>query len=93
MSDKKQKQKKPQKLKARLARGFPDRSPGDIRATDEMMARIKLVYERFGFEPVETPLSNTPMRWASSCPIPTAPTRACSRSRTMTSSGCRCAMT
>jgi histidyl-tRNA synthetase len=55
MSDKKQKQKKPQKLKARLARGFPDRSPGDIRATDEMMARIKLVYERFGFEPVETP--------------------------------------
>ena len=53
MSDKKQ--KKPQKLKARLARGFPDRSASDIRATDEMMAKIKLVYERFGFEPVETP--------------------------------------
>lgn len=53
MSDKKQ--KKPQKLKARLARGFPDRSSVDIRATDEMMAKIKLVYERFGFEPVETP--------------------------------------
>ena len=48
MSDKKQ--KKPQKLKARLARGFPDRSSADIRATDAMMARIKLVYERFGFE-------------------------------------------
>ncbi len=55
MSDKKQKQKKPQKLKARLARGFPDRSPGDIRATDQMMAKIRTVYERFGFEPVETP--------------------------------------
>jgi histidyl-tRNA synthetase len=55
MSDKKQKQKKPQKLKARLARGFPDRSASDIRATDEMMAKIRLVYERFGFEPVETP--------------------------------------
>ncbi|WP_420408342.1 histidine--tRNA ligase [Hoeflea sp.] len=55
MSDKKQKQKKPQKLKARLARGFPDRSPADIRATDEMMAKIRQVYERFGFEPVETP--------------------------------------
>ncbi|SOE18368.1 histidyl-tRNA synthetase [Hoeflea halophila] len=55
MSDKKQKQKKPQKLKARLARGFPDRSASDIRATDEMMAKIKTVYERFGFEPVETP--------------------------------------
>lgn len=53
MSDKKQ--KKPQKLKARLARGFPDRSSADIRATDEMMAKIRLVYERFGFEPVETP--------------------------------------
>ena len=53
MSDKKQ--KKPQKLKARLARGFPDRSPGDIRATDEMMGKIRQVYERFGFEPVETP--------------------------------------
>ncbi|MBU4529138.1 MAG: histidine--tRNA ligase [Hoeflea sp.] len=53
MSDKKQ--KKPQKLKARLARGFPDRSPADIRATDEMMAKIRQVYERFGFEPVETP--------------------------------------
>jgi histidyl-tRNA synthetase len=55
MSDKKQKQKKPQKLKARLARGFPDRFSADIRATDAMMAKIKLVYERFGFEPVETP--------------------------------------
>jgi histidyl-tRNA synthetase len=54
MSDKKQ--KKPQKLKARLARGFPDRSASDIRATDEMMGKIRLVYERFGFEPVETPL-------------------------------------
>jgi len=53
MSDKKQ--KKPQKLKARLARGFPDRSPADIRATDEMMAKIRRVYERFGYEPIETP--------------------------------------
>jgi histidyl-tRNA synthetase len=53
MSDKKQ--KKPQKLKARLARGFPDRSSVDIRATDQMMAKIRTVYERFGFEPVETP--------------------------------------
>ena len=50
-----EKKKKPQKLKARLARGFPDRSPGDIRATEEMMAKIKRVYERFGFEPIETP--------------------------------------
>ncbi len=30
--------KKPNKLKARLPRGFVDRSPDDIRATDKMMA-------------------------------------------------------
>ncbi|PWW01589.1 histidyl-tRNA synthetase [Hoeflea marina] len=54
MSDKKQ--KKQSKLKARLARGFPDRSPADIRATDLMMGKIRQVYERFGFEPVETPM-------------------------------------
>ncbi|QQM29440.1 histidine--tRNA ligase [Martelella lutilitoris] len=53
MSDKK---KKPQKLKARLPRGFVDRSAADIRATEEMTAKIKAVYENYGFDPVETPL-------------------------------------
>ncbi|PVB63117.1 histidine--tRNA ligase [Labrenzia sp. 011] len=47
--------KKPNKLKARLPRGFVDRSAQDIRATDEMLARIRAVYERYGFDPVETP--------------------------------------
>tara|TARA_Y100000815_G_scaffold56276_2_gene45644 strand:- start:13983 stop:15533 length:1551 start_codon:yes stop_codon:yes gene_type:complete len=51
-----EKKKKPQKLKARLPRGFVDRSPADIRATDEMVANIKSVYERYGFDPVETPI-------------------------------------
>jgi putative effector of murein hydrolase len=37
--------------------------------------------------------SNTPTRSASSCPTRTGRTRACSRSRTTTSSGCRCATT
>jgi histidyl-tRNA synthetase len=54
MSD--NKQKKPQKLKARLPRGFGDRSAADIRATEEMVAKIKAVYERYGFDPVETPM-------------------------------------
>ncbi|WP_223476275.1 histidine--tRNA ligase [Oricola indica] len=54
MSEKKK--KKLQKLKARLPRGFVDRSPADIRATDEMVAKIKAVYERYGFDPVETPI-------------------------------------
>lgn len=46
---------KTQKLRARLPRGFVDRSAADIRATDDMLARIKAVYERYGFDPVETP--------------------------------------
>jgi histidyl-tRNA synthetase len=53
MNDKK---KKLQKLKARLPRGFVDRSAADIRAVDEMTAKIREVYERYGFDPVETPL-------------------------------------
>jgi len=53
---KKQKQKKPQRLKARQPRGFVDRDAADIRATEAMMAKIKEVYERYGFDPVETPM-------------------------------------
>ncbi len=51
-----QSKKKPNKLKARLPRGFVDRSPADIRATEKMMAAIREVYERYGFDPVETPM-------------------------------------
>ncbi|MEP1574036.1 histidine--tRNA ligase [Roseibium album] len=47
--------KKPNKLKARLPRGFVDRSADDIRATDEMISKIQAVYEQYGFDPVETP--------------------------------------
>src|ERR1700761_2583364 len=52
MSDK---PKKPQKLKARLPRGLEDRGPAAIAATREMVEKIRTVYERYGFEPVETP--------------------------------------
>ena len=45
-----------QKPKARLPRGLVDRSAADIRASERMMTRIRRVYERYGFEPVETPL-------------------------------------
>ena len=51
-----EKQKKPQKLKARLPRGFVDRDAADIRAVNEMTGKIRAVYERYGFDPVETPL-------------------------------------
>ena len=53
---KKQKKKKPQRLKARQPRGFVDRDAADIRATDQMMGQIRSVYERYGFDPVETPM-------------------------------------
>jgi histidyl-tRNA synthetase len=46
---------KPQKLKARLPRGLADRSPGEIAATRHMVEAIRAVFERYGFEPVETP--------------------------------------
>ena len=47
--------KKPQKLKARLPRGLADRGPAEIAATREMVEKIRAVFERYGFEPVETP--------------------------------------
>ena len=47
--------KKPSKLKARLPRGLADRGPQEIAATRAMLEKIRLVYERYGFEPVETP--------------------------------------
>jgi histidyl-tRNA synthetase len=49
------KPKKSQKLKARLPRGLEDRDPAAIRATREMVEKIRAVYELYGFEPVETP--------------------------------------
>ena len=49
------KPKKPQKLRARLPRGLGDRGPAEIAATRRMTETIREVYERYGFEPVETP--------------------------------------
>ena len=49
------KPKKPARLKARLPRGLEDRGPAAINATRQMMEKIRAVYERYGFEPVETP--------------------------------------
>ncbi|MFU0507704.1 histidine--tRNA ligase [Pseudaminobacter sp. NGMCC 1.201702] len=47
---------KSEKTKARLPRGFVDRSAEDIRAVERMTAKIREVYELYGFEPVEQPL-------------------------------------
>jgi histidyl-tRNA synthetase len=45
-----------QTARATLPRGFADRSPAEIAATEKMLAVIKESYELYGFEAVETPL-------------------------------------
>src|SRR5215213_7918822 len=47
---------KSNKLKARLPRGLADRGPAEIAATRRMLETIRQVYERYGFDPVETPM-------------------------------------
>ena len=47
---------KPRRVTPRVPRGFVDRSADDLRAQDAMLAVIRGVYERYGFEPVETPV-------------------------------------
>src|ERR1700759_5168135 len=46
---------KSNKLKARLPRGLADRGPAEIAATRRMLETIRKVYERYGFDPGETP--------------------------------------
>jgi histidyl-tRNA synthetase len=55
MADNPSKSAKTNKLKARLPRGLADRGPAEIAATRRMLDTIRGVYERYGFEPVETP--------------------------------------
>jgi histidyl-tRNA synthetase len=50
-----EKPKKPQKLRARLPRGLADRTAAEIVAIRRMTETIREVFERYGFEPVETP--------------------------------------
>jgi histidyl-tRNA synthetase len=50
-----EKAEKSNRLKARLPRGLADRGPAEIAATRRMIDSIRAVYERYGFEPVETP--------------------------------------
>src|SRR6266851_1982067 len=52
MADKPSKTNRP---KARLPRGLADRSPVEVAATRKMLAQIRAVFERYGFEPLETP--------------------------------------
>src|SRR6202790_2932285 len=56
MADNPSKSAKANKPKARLPRGLEDRGPAEIAATRRMLDTIRGVYERYGFEPVETPM-------------------------------------
>jgi histidyl-tRNA synthetase len=56
MADNPSKSVKSSKPKARLPRGLADRGPAEIAATRRMLDTIRGVYERYGFEPVETPM-------------------------------------
>jgi histidyl-tRNA synthetase len=47
--------KKTFKPKARVAKGFRDVGPDEIRGLRAMLATIQGVYESYGFEPVEQP--------------------------------------
>jgi histidyl-tRNA synthetase len=46
---------KPNRPKARAAKGFRDIGPDEIRGVRQMLAKIQDVYESYGFEPVEQP--------------------------------------
>jgi histidyl-tRNA synthetase len=44
------------KPKARLPRGFIDRSADNVRETAAMTDKIRAVFENYGFDPIETPM-------------------------------------
>ena len=46
---------KTDKLKARQPRGFVDRGPADVAATERMLSVIRESFSLYGFDPVETP--------------------------------------
>ena len=47
---------KPEKTKARVPRGFIDRTSAELHAAEKMTSVIRGVYELYGFEAVETPI-------------------------------------
>ena len=42
-------------IEPRLPRGFIDSEPADLAAIEQMVARIRKVYERYGFDHIQTP--------------------------------------
>ena len=48
-------EKQGKRVPAALPAGFRDYSASEVSARDQMISTIKKVYERFGFDPLETP--------------------------------------
>lgn len=49
------KNNKPKRTKPRRLKGFRDIAAADVQARDRMIEKIRAVYERYGFAPLETP--------------------------------------
>lgn len=49
------KSEKTKRVRARRLKGFRDLGPADVFARDRMIAKIRRVYERYGYVPLETP--------------------------------------
>jgi histidyl-tRNA synthetase len=49
------KKDEPVRPEARLPKGLFDTPASELRATADMLAKIKVVFERYGFEPLDTP--------------------------------------
>jgi histidyl-tRNA synthetase len=49
------KKDEPVRPEARLPKGLFDTSASELRATADMLATIRGVFERYGFEPLDTP--------------------------------------
>ncbi|MFN0262550.1 histidine--tRNA ligase [Tepidamorphus sp. 3E244] len=48
--------KKQRRVAARLPRGFVDRTANDLLVSRAMLDKVREVFERYGFDPVETPM-------------------------------------
>ena len=87
------KKDEPVRPEARLPKGLFDTPASELRATADMLATIRGVFERYGFEPLDTPAIEHTDALGKFLLTRTDPTRACSPSRTTTSNGCRSATT
>ena len=86
--DEKQRDEKAGRPKARLPRGFRDRGADEIAAERAMLDAIRGVYERYGFDALETPAFEYTDALGKFLPDIERPNEGVFRSRMTTTSGC-----